>query len=71
MKRGKRDDSDDSEEEDEEHKTTMREEVEREFYPERYCFWPFGDPFIYKRKLEAQKKNKETSSKPSWQRDEW
>jgi hypothetical protein len=44
VKRGQRDkDSDsDSEGEDEEHKTTMREEVEREFYPERYHFWPFG-----------------------------
>ena len=44
VKRGKRDadDDDDSEEEEDEHKTTMREEVEREFYPERYHFWPFG-----------------------------
>ena len=46
VKRGKRDeedDSEDSEAEEEEHKTTMREEVEREFYPERYHFWPFGE----------------------------
>lgn len=58
VKKGRRDEEDDSEdsEEDEEHKTTMREEVEREFYPERYHFWPFGDPFIYKRKREAQKR---------------
>lgn len=57
VKKGKRDDSDsDDSDEDEEHKTTMREEVEREFYPERYHFWPFGDPFIYKRKREAQKR---------------
>jgi hypothetical protein len=33
----------------------MKEEVEREFYPERYHFWPFGDPFIQKRKHMAQK----------------
>jgi hypothetical protein len=45
VKRGKSDDdSDDSDEgEDEEHKTTLREEVEREYYPERYHFWPFGE----------------------------
>jgi tetratricopeptide (TPR) repeat protein len=54
VKRGGKDD-DDSDEEDEEHKTTMKEEVEREFYPERYHFWPFGDPFIQKRKHMAQK----------------
>jgi hypothetical protein len=27
---------------DEEHKTSLREEVEREYFPERYHFWPFG-----------------------------
>ena len=45
VKRGHRDDEDDEDdsEEEEEHKTTMREEVEREFYPERYSFWPFGE----------------------------
>ena len=48
--------NDSESEEDEEHKTTLREEVEREFYPERYHFHPFGDPFIYKRKREAQKR---------------
>ncbi len=42
VKRGRRDEDDDSEEEDEEHKTSMREEDEREYYPERYQFWPFG-----------------------------
>jgi tetratricopeptide (TPR) repeat protein len=42
VKRGRKDEDDDSEDEEEEHKTTMREEVEREFYPERYHFWPFG-----------------------------
>jgi len=26
-----------------------------EFYPEKYHFWPFGDPFMYKRKYMAQK----------------
>ena len=46
VKRGRRDEDDDSEEEDEEHKTSMREEVEREFYPERYQFWPFGESIV-------------------------
>ena len=32
-----------------------RAQVEREFYPEKYHFWPFGDPFMYKRKYMAQK----------------
>jgi curved DNA-binding protein CbpA len=34
-------DSDDSEE-DEEHTQSLREEIERKYYPERYDFWPFG-----------------------------
>ena len=51
MKRGKKvteDHDDDDSEDEEEHKTTLREEVEREYYPEKYHFWPFGDPFMYK-----------------------
>lgn len=78
VKRGGKDNNDDdSEEEDEEHKTTMKEEVEREFYPERYHFWPFGDPFIQKRKHMAQKAKAEAEKarhssnggddKSSWQ----
>lgn len=42
VKRGRRDEDDDSDDSEEEHKTSMREEVEREFYPEKYHFWPFG-----------------------------
>lgn len=45
VKRGRRDEEDDSDDSAEEHKTNMREEVEREFYPERYSFWPFGTSF--------------------------
>jgi len=51
VKRGKKvteDHDDDDSEDEEEHKTTLREEVEREYYPEKYHFWPFGDPFMYK-----------------------
>lgn len=76
VKRGKRDDDDDDDdsEDEEEHKTTMKEEVERDFYPERYSFWPFGDPFIYKRKRAAQKKAEQEArerragggSRPAW-----
>lgn len=64
VKRGRRDEDDDSDDSAEEHKTTLREEVEREFYPEKYHFWPFGDPFVYKRKREAQKRAKK--GKPAW-----
>jgi len=77
VKRGKRDDDDedDDSEDEEEHKTTMKEEVERDFYPERYSFWPFGDPFIYKRKRAAQKKAEQEAkekrqaggARPAWQ----
>lgn len=41
---------------DEEHKKTLREEIERQYYPEKYDFLPFGDPFIHKRKLEERKR---------------
>ena len=36
-----------------------REEIERKYYPERYDFWPFGDPFINKRKREATKRRQQ------------
>jgi len=69
VKRGRRDEDDDSDDSEEEHKTSMREEVEREFYPERYSFWPFGDPFIYKRKREAQKRAKQ--GRPAWHDEDY
>ena len=34
------------------------------YYPDRYKFWPFGDPFIEKRKLEERRKKK--AGKPTW-----
>jgi predicted Zn-dependent protease len=49
-------DDDDSEEEAEEHKQSLREEIERKYYPERYEYLPFGDCHIQKRKYEAQLK---------------
>ena len=50
--------------EDEEHKKTLREEIERKYYPERYEFLPFGDPFIHKRKREEQRRRQ--SCRPKW-----
>lgn len=47
----------DSEEEDEER--SLWEEVERRYFPERYKFWPFGDPFIEKRKIIARRRKQE------------
>lgn len=56
-------DGEDSEDE-EEHKKTLREEIERKYYPERYEFWPFGDPFIHKRKRQEQKRRQQ--GRPAW-----
>jgi DnaJ-class molecular chaperone len=52
----------DSEEEDE--KQSIREEVERKYFPERFKFHPFGDPFIEKRKRqETAKREAERKAK--------
>ena len=60
-----RDDERDSEDSDaEENKTSLREEVERKYFPERYKFLPFGDPFIEKRKREKRKQQR--AGRPSW-----
>lgn len=47
---------------------TLREEVERKYYPERFEFWPFGDPFIAKRKAEEAKRKAE--ARPAWGEDD-
>ena len=47
------------EDEDEEHQQSLREEIEHKYYPERHDFWPFGDPFINKRKREAIKRRQQ------------
>jgi len=62
--RGGGSDDDSEEEEDEERKQSLREEIERKYYPERYDYWPFGDPFINKRKREEQKRRQQ--GKPQW-----
>eukprot|EP00928_Gymnodinium_smaydae_P031713 TRINITY_DN23192_c0_g1_i1.p1 TRINITY_DN23192_c0_g1~~TRINITY_DN23192_c0_g1_i1.p1 ORF type:complete len:1040 (-),score=169.04 TRINITY_DN23192_c0_g1_i1:75-3143(-) len=51
-------------------KKTLREEVERKYFPERYKFWPFGDPFIEKRKLQA-KRRKEAGKPAFHEEDDW
>ena len=56
--------SDDDSDVDEEHKQSLREEIERKYYPERYDFWPFGDPFIHKRKREEKKRRQ--AGQRSW-----
>lgn len=57
-------DSDDSDADEEENKQSLREEIERKYYPERYEFWPFGDPFIQKRKRAERLRKRE--GKPAW-----
>ena len=61
-------DEDDSEEEAEEHRQSLREEVNRKYFPEMFDYWPFGDPFIHKRKLEAQKARK--TGAPVWHEED-
>eukprot|EP00439_Symbiodinium_sp_Y106_P067064 s2900_g11.t1 len=43
----------------------------RKYFPERFKYWPFGDPFIEKRKLLAQRKrDAERKSRPTPDRDD-
>ena len=71
-RRGGKDSGSDSDEyaSDEENKQTLREEIERKYFPERYEFWPFGDPFINKRKRAAKKAKEKERAKnkkmPAW-----
>ena len=52
-----------SEYSDDEHaKPSLREEVERKYWPERYKFLPFGDPFVQKWKLRARRARAKTRS---------
>ena len=61
-------DSDSDSGDDEEHKQSLREEIERKYYPERYEFWPFGDPYIHKRKREERKRKQ--AGRRSWYDDD-
>jgi len=57
----------DDEEEEESKKQSIREEIERKYFPERYKFFPFGDPFVEKRKREERKKKR--SNQRNWYDD--
>jgi len=60
----------DSESDSERDERSLREEVERKYFPERYKFWPFGDPFIEKRKLQARRVRR--TGQPRWhQQGDW
>jgi len=48
---------------DREHQS-LREEIERKYFPERYKFWPFGDPFVQKRRL--QERRRKRSGRPAF-----
>ncbi|CAD7928001.1 unnamed protein product [Amoebophrya sp. A120] len=61
---GKEKKDDDSDSDDEQKKQSLREEIERKYFPERYKFWPFGDPFVQKRKREEQKQRRQ--GRPAW-----
>jgi hypothetical protein len=55
--------SSDSEDEDGNKKKSLREEIERKYFPENFKFWPFGDPFVEKRRHDAKKKKKAEEAK--------
>jgi DnaJ-domain-containing protein 1 len=68
-RRGGGDSDSDGYESEEENKQTLREEIERKYFPERYEFWPFGDPFINKRKRAAKlkrQKEQQAKQKKAW-----
>uniref|UniRef100_A0A7S2RSL7 J domain-containing protein n=2 Tax=Rhizochromulina marina TaxID=1034831 RepID=A0A7S2RSL7_9STRA len=56
--------------EDDANQKSLREEVERKYFPERFKFWPFGDPFIEKRRREARR-NKEKKQQQQQRRQAW
>ncbi|KAH8085561.1 hypothetical protein JL720_7548 [Aureococcus anophagefferens] len=50
-----------------EEKPSLREEIERTYYPERDEFYPFGDPFTAKRKMRAKRERmKSRKPAPAW-----
>jgi hypothetical protein len=59
------DDSDDSDSEDDDgnKKKSLREEVERKYFPENFKFWPFGDPFVEKRRHDARRAKETAAAK--------
>merc|ERR1712217_61590 len=59
----------DSESDSEREERSLREEVERKYYPERYKFWPLGDPFIEKRKVQARQRRR--THQPAWHQQDF
>ena len=66
--KGDDDDDDDNEAEEENKKQSLREEIERKYFPEKYKFFPFGDPFVEKRKRDERKKQRQTGGR-AWHDD--
>ena len=64
IKKPARGDDSESEYSDEE-KPSLREEIERKYYPERYEFYPFGDPFTAKRKMRAKRERAKREPAPN------
>eukprot|EP00927_Polykrikos_kofoidii_P048903 TRINITY_DN43072_c0_g1_i1.p1 TRINITY_DN43072_c0_g1~~TRINITY_DN43072_c0_g1_i1.p1 ORF type:complete len:1036 (-),score=219.78 TRINITY_DN43072_c0_g1_i1:105-3212(-) len=58
----------DSDSDDEREHKSLRERIERKYFPERYKFWPFGDPFIQKRK--RQERLRQRAGRPAWFEDD-
>jgi len=58
----------DSDSDNERETKSLREEIERKYFPERYKFWPFGDPFVQKRK--RQEKQRARSGKPAFHEED-
>ena len=55
--------SSESEDEDGNKKKSLREEVERRYFPDHFQFWPFGDPFVNKRRYQQRKKKQAEQEK--------
>ena len=55
--------SSESEDEDGNKKKSLREEVERRYFPDHFQFWPFGDPFVNKRRHQQRKKKQAEQEK--------
>lgn len=61
-------DEDEDSDDDEKKKQSLREEIERKYYPERYKFWPFGDPFIEKRR--RAERARQRAGRPAWHEED-
>ena len=69
VKKGRTNRDSDSDSSDARDEQSLREEIERKYFPERFKFWPFGDPFIEKRKLMERRRRR--AGRPAWYNDNW